>query len=625
MSKGNSIGTKRTRWLIASIVVCLLAAACAVEPSGGPGGANGSAAPASRRAEPGGASAAADYERLAASAAVEARAGYWIAAAKAHLDAHELGAARRALTAATATATASEHAEITVLEAELTLVQGDPNSALATLATIPGGGEIALQTEIARVRGRALFALGRYEDAVRVLVDREVWLDTGPEILANQALIWQGLTSYPNDTPPPPTGDSIVDGWLALAPIAAANTDSATLKSALITWREHFPDHPAAGAYLADLLATRRGPQDFPSQIALLLPLGSAQRAAAAALRDGFITGYLADGRPQVEIRVYDTTQLGAGEAYLRAQLEGADFIVGPLLRPEVEQIAQQVGFVPTLALNFLPDGASGGPSFFQFGLLPEDEAREIARHAAARGATTALALVPGDALGRRLLASFQSEFEALGGRVLAVASYDPGGRDFSQPITSLLNLGASTQRYRRLAANLGVSLQFEPRRRTDADMLFVAASAATGRLIAPQLRFYYAGDIPTYATSNIYEPSDTRADNDLNGLYFADAPWLLEPGGEGAELQHALTSYWPQRSQWVRLFGMGFDAYSLIGKLFAHPTTLSMNGVSGELEMDAAQQIHRRLPLAQFRDGRPVAVEDSPPPETPLGLAQRE
>jgi uncharacterized protein len=567
------------------------------------------------------AAAAALYERLARSSAPSARSGYLITAARLHIASSELAAARRALTAAAETATVSEHSEMTALNAEIDLGQGNPEASLDALATIPDTSDLSLLAAIASTRGRALFALGRFEEAVRVLTEREVWLNTGPEILANQELIWNGLARYPAGSAPAPTGDRIVDGWLALAPIASAASDPAALKRALIEWRERFPEHPAAGGFLADLLATRRGAQDFPSEIALLLPLSSAQQAAAAAIRDGFVAAYLQDGPRDVRISVYDTALLGGSEAYLKAQLEGADFIVGPLLRPDVEQVAQQVGFVPTLALNFLPSESPAGRSFFQFALSPEDEAREVAQHAAARGAATALALVPSNELGRRLLASFRSEFEQLGGKILAVGTYDPGARDFSLPITTLLNLDGSTQRYQRLAANLRMPLEFEPRRRADADMLFLAASPSVGRLIAPQLRFYYAGDIPTYATSDIYETGNASADNDLNGLYFPDASWLLDSDGDSTRLKQAVRNYWPQRSQWLRFFGMGFDAYKLIPMLYRQTPATVMQGLSGELELDAAGQVHRRLPLAQFRDGRPVEIEAEPP----LGFARRE
>src|SRR5690606_22805384 len=199
-------------------------------------------------------------------------------------------------------------------------------------------------------------------------------------------------------------------------------------------------------------------------------------------------------------IRVYDTGALGGREAYVTAQLEGADFIVGPLLRPEVEQVIEQGNLVPTLALNFAETDTSALRSFYQFALWPEDEAEAVARRAYASGARTAVALVPSNDYGYRLLNGFRQAFEELGGEFLGFNGYDTGAQDFSGPIESLLNIDRSQQRRTRLVANLNVGISFEPRRRQDVDMIFLGADRATGRLLVPALNFHFAGDIPTYA-----------------------------------------------------------------------------------------------------------------------------
>ena len=214
---------------------------------------------------------------------------------------------------------------------------------------------------------------------------------------------------------------------------------------------------------------------------------------------------------------MYDTAQ-GSEQAYLKAQLDGADFIVGPLLRPEVDQIIGQAGFVPTLALNFATRQGTFMRGFYQFALAPEDEARTIAATAAVAGARTALAFVPGNARGTQIGDTFRAEFEARGGQLVDSGTYDPALQDFSKPIAALLNVTRSDQRYRRLAANLGEALQFEPRRRQDVDMIFLVADARTARLLMPQLRFYSAGDVPAYATADIFDPASTQRDSDLNG-----------------------------------------------------------------------------------------------------------
>ncbi|HEX5421728.1 MAG TPA: penicillin-binding protein activator, partial [Gammaproteobacteria bacterium] len=355
-------------------------------------------------------------------------------------------------------------------------------------------------------------------------------------------------------------------------------------------------------------------------------------RAAALAFRDGFLAERFSDANGgKTAVRVYDAAALGAVQAYERAQLEGADFIVGPLLKTAVEEIVPKAGLVPTLALNFVQDQteSAGEPfpeGFYQFALWPEDEAREVAEQAAAAGAKTAVVLYPSTAdpstdRGNRVMRSFKTEFEALGGRVLGTMSYAPGVQDFSTPIEVLLNLDRSDRRFQRLQANLGLPMEFEPRRRRDVDMIFIGADRTNGLLLAPALRFHFAGDIPTYATSVIYEPGAAGSDNDLDGIYFPDAPWLVTPTAESTKLRSTLQSYWPARAvSDVQFYAMGADAYRLVDALYSKTEKWPLAGASGELVLDQIGRIHRDMPLAQFQNGQPVAVKTEAPSQQLAG-----
>ena len=350
------------------------------------------------------------------------------------------------------------------------------------------------------------------------------------------------------------------------------------------------------------------------TRVALLLPLTGPQRQAAIAIQDGFLAAHLSrsetGGRGRPALHIYDTGLLGAREAYLAARDDGAEFIVGPLLKPELDAIMDSAGPAPTLALNTLEDGRSAA-NLYQFALAPEDEASQVARHAATNGASNAVALIPRNDWGNRVLGSFRTELEALGGQLLQIRTYDPAGQDFSSAITTVLNIDRSDRRRQQLGADLGIPLEFESRRRQDIDVIFVAADAGVGRLLAPQLRFWFAGDIPTYATSAIYESS--RQNGDLNGLLFADTPWVLQADVAPPTLAPTLHRYWPQRTsaQWTRFYGFGFDAFRLMFALHENPNTLSsFPALSGVLSLEATGRVRRELPLAQFRDGVPVAVE---------------
>jgi uncharacterized protein len=506
-----------------------------------------------------------------------------------------------------------------VERARQALRDGRAEDALSLLATLRDPTPVPIAIDAAAVRGQALFRVGRPAEAVTALVERELWLERSADIIANQRLIWDGLALTRMPEPPPRTGDPVVDGWLALAPLAATpGTTDIEMRQLLAAWRGRYVNHPAAAGVLAEYFVIERPPTGaFPRQIALLLPLSSAQRSAALAIRDGFLAAHLGNrDAAGTSIRLYDTAASGSQDAYWRAQQEGADFIVGPLFRSDVDETVAQAGLVPTLALNFTQRDLGFMPGFFQFALAPEDEARAIARHAIANGARHAAALVPitpGNDRADRILAEFRSELEARGGRLLVFDRYEPTASDFSAQVTALLNINHSNQRRTRLQANLGTQLQFEPRLRQDVDFILLVADARTGRLLAPQLRFHDAGDIPTYAISDIYEPGERASESDLNGILFADLPWVLAPDSESAALKRELESYWPQRSAGglTRFYAMGHDAYRLVAPLYDWTGGFApIAGMSGRLVVDESGRIRRALPVAQFRNGRPVAID---------------
>ena len=557
------------------------------------------------------------YTQLINASSGSAQSRFLTDGARVLIELGNYGSARRWLVRARDAATPVQEQHVLVLLAEVDISEGRPDAALETLELIARPGSDELIIAVAAARGRALFGLGRIEEAVSILVERELWLNESTQILENHRLIWAGLVGQAPDAQLEPTGEPVIDGWLDLQPIAATSrANPFGLREGLLQWRQTHPDHPAARTFLLELLAESRLSQSYPAQIAVLLPFSSVQQSVARAIRDGFMAAHLSGSGTTPEgvsttLKFYDTTLLGPEEAYLRAQIDGADFVVGPLLKPELEEVIGSAGFIPTLALNSIENERPVPSNLYQFALAPEDEAREVARHAVANGAVNAVALIQNSEWGLRLLASFRSELESLGGQLLQFRGYDSGSQDFSLAITTLLNIERSNQRRQRLAANLGTPLEFEPRRRQDVDVIFVAADASAGRLLVPQLRFHYAGDIPTYATSAVHESH--ASDSDLNGVFFPDTPWVLLEDDATLELKTSLETYWPQRTSppWTRFYGFGFDAYRLVPLLYNQPEGFSsVSALSGELSLGEDGRVRRRLPFAQFRNGRPLPIE---------------
>ena len=507
-------------------------------------------------------------------------------------------------------------------QAALALWDGNPDEALARLDSLSNQALPArYRSRLEALRADAWFQKDDPNRAVEIYTHRESWIDGQQRIELNRKRLWAGLRVSNAEslrTGAEAATDPVVRGWLLLGALAASTGQQGIgWSTGVARWRDLHGDHPAT-VILSDMQVPDGISLDYPARIALLLPLSGRNAGAGSALRNGFFGAYFsaAPGLDQDQsIRVYDIATGNARDTYQQAIAEGAEFVVGPLLRPTVAELAGELVLpVPVLALNYLPDNRQAPPGLYQFALAPEDEAASVATRAIADGHHRALALVPNNDWGRRVMTSFASVFEAAGGRVLDYRSYQPSSQDFSIDIEGLMALSQSVQRYQRLRANIGGPLQFDPRRRQDADFVFLAADANAGRLMKSQLKFHYAGDLPVYSTSFIYS-MDGRSDADLNGVMFADTPWIVSPHAWIADLPGLYQEFWPEERRLGRLHAMGYDAYQLIGELHAARTgpMNEIDGATGTLYMDEEGRIHRRLAWARFERGEPVAVPAAP------------
>ena len=405
------------------------------------------------------------------------------------------------------------------------------------------------------------------------------------------------------------TEQTLLNAQLALArgqPQEALRLLNAIAVPAAAEQAARYRELQASATALAGQPGTAR-PAVVGPHIALLLPVTGRAAVAAISVRDGFMTAYYQlPPKERPRVLIYDTGAQSVADALTQALGAGADIVVGPLTREEVTAAADFPGLrVPVLALNFLPPEHVPPPQFYQYALSPEDEARLVARRVLEEHHRRGVALAPAGEWGTRVLAAFRQELQAGGGDLLATAQIESGHTDYSSAITEVLRISDSNARFHRLESILGTKLQFEPRRRNDIEFIFAPAPANLERLLRPQLRFHFAGDIPTYATSDAFEP-DVRANEDLEGLIFPDMPWML--GGDLADAVRAATrAAWPAGGPYRgRLFAFGFDSFRLMQAL-RHPGVngaISVAGLTGRLSLDAQRHVRRELGWAQLHEG---------------------
>lgn len=505
-----------------------------------------------------------------------------------------------------------------VLQAELALLRDQPTEALQLLPPPWQTQNPQLAVWIEQARARVLFRLDDPVKAVGTLVEAERLLGSAQTQEANRELIWNGLANAHLDLgiySRLGEADPVTAGWIELAMISRSVWLEAGARAATISdWRQRYTGHPGQ-FWLARINEERRQALAEFRTVALLLPLQGAIASAAESVRDGFMAAWYGSGEQRPDVRIYDSgeTTDSLQSAYQRALDDGAEFIIGPLRKNDVSHLAaQEQPGVPILALNYLDDHETAPFNLFQWGLAPEDEARQAAERAITDHLRHAVALVPNNNWGDRVVDAFSRRLQELGGQVLEIQRYENSTRDYSTEIKALMNLDDSAARHATMRAMLGETPKFEPRRRADVDMIFVAARGQQARSIRPQLKFHRAGDLPIYATALVYD-GQPEASRELDGIRFCDMPWMLENDGHWAPVRRQLEQQFADRHRaFPRLFVLGYDAYNLVRLIRSGQlqTGMYLPAASGNLNLHQDGVISRSLTCATLENGQPKVLD---------------
>ncbi|MDH5710431.1 MAG: penicillin-binding protein activator [Gammaproteobacteria bacterium] len=555
------------------------------------------------------------YIKLASVSTGETQQKYLIKAAELLYQSGDIASAQAQLESIRSDEAAdSRHIQIQLLAAKIALANHNPAQAIDLL---PKQKRMTTDQfiEVGEVRADASIAMGYYTAAIQSRVSIDPYYQSNDQRAVNHTAIWSALNSLPTTVLKElKSKDSSLLGWFELARIIrSAQISNKELENKILDWGTTFPHHPVSNTFITQLLDSLQQPLTSENNIAVLLPLQGPYKVVADAIRSGFLSAYYADTNQynKPRIRFYDTATKDTDfiTLYETAVSDGADYIVGPFDKTMINQLMQlqQAGStlqVPVLTLNYAEDGSVKVNNLYQFGLLPEDEARQVAELAIRQNRNTAAILVPDTPWGQRLKDAFQQRYAELGGSILSTQFFDEKSGDYSQPIKQLLNLQYSNQRHKDLEHQLGVELKFSPYRRQDIDMIFLAATHRSARSIMPAFKFHHAGDLPVYSTSHVYTGIEDRsADLDLNGLTFCDLPWTLIGDNK---LNQSFNKNWPEQQNYTRLFALGIDSYHLLYNLqpLSRYNYARFAGQTGNIYMDENNRLHRDLLWAKFRKG---------------------
>jgi outer membrane PBP1 activator LpoA protein len=511
-----------------------------------------------------------------------------------------------------------------LLLGEVALTQDKPFESIRALQSVSNPKEHSRnwQAHYAITLADSLAANNRLADAAVKRLEATALIEDYRIAEQQHEKAWQELLSSPVgaiELKRSRASEHNVLGWLDMAIIRHRYMRNASnMSTAMDEWSQIYPDHPA----IDYIDMSQMGSFDFaaasPKKIGLFVPMSGKLAPVGQLIRDGFMASYYeqANRAEAADIKVYDTNGIDMQTLYQRAFEEGVDFIVGPLLKGNMDELAAQASLpIPTLALNRL-DSSYVPNNFFQFGLPIEDEARQIARHAIQQGQDRAFVINADSSLGKRAVEAFTDEFEQLGGFVVKTANISHN-QNVKAAVMSMLGADQAEKRAKDLQNYLNVQIEASGQGSATADFIFMISKVEKARIIKPYLNYYYAYNLPVYATSAIYEGyTNPTRDNDLDGISFTDAPWMLGSTESIQDSRRKMTQLVPNSTNSLaRFFALGHDAFLIIPQLteFTQNPEHSVQGLSGNLSMDSYGRFVRQLSWGLFRGGKMVPIVEKP------------
>ncbi|MGR5095844.1 penicillin-binding protein activator [Vibrio maritimus] len=517
--------------------------------------------------------------------------------------------------------TTIQQAEWQLARAELNLAQGKAQDAYLQL-NFPIEWPLAQQQwqRYYQLRAQSLAAMGDYFEASRELIAMSGFALRDQQEAIN-ADIWNNLNQYSAQdlsTLVAEPKEEVLDGWLQLATYMKAMGGSLPqLQNTLQNWLTENPTHPAAVYTPQSIYDILNLEISSPHSTALLLPLSGKYAKQAALVRDGFMMAMMDDEvrDPEAIFTVIDTNEATPSDIKAKLVANGVDFIVGPLVKENVEKLqqAQQNSEtpIPALALN-IPNDIEPSQMMCYLTLSPEQEVAQAAQHLAKNDYSFPLIIAPQGNLGNRVAKAFEEEWAKVSDNKVAVAQY-ANRAQLQKTINNVFGLQESQQRIAQMEALTGMKLENQPRSRRDIDSVYIVANNADLTLIKPFIEVAINPDAPQpklFADSHSH--SEKRQYEDLTGVVYSDIPLLVN---EDSELDAQMNKFWPKSSNAEkRLQALGMDAYTLTKELpqLKAVEGYSVDGQTGVLTLDQSCIVQRQISWGVYGETKPAAEQEA-------------
>lgn len=471
--------------------------------------------------------------------------------------------------------------EYSLLSSQLAALQGNDAVALDLLKNLPQA-QLSQSQLLRFYQTQAKIANNRKdvleEVRARALIDN--YLTDNQRRQENNDQIWQLLRNANRgmiEKASAGAGELSLAGWLSLVQRYNSNMNNpASLPQVIENWKAEYPSHTANSLMPSELKEVSSFQQTQLNGVALFLPMSGDASALGELIKRGFDD---AKGTDSIPVKIYDTDNKTIEELLTEAKNDGAQTIIGPLLKPRIDEMlaSAQIGNINVLALNST-ENARAIPKVCYYGLSPEAEAKSAAERFFRDGLSHAAISAPQSDFGQRSSDAFAQRWRQLTGKDVDV-------RYYNEPLDSVASLqnnpiGSGSGLY-----VLGTAEQ----------LLQIKQGIDSANL---------TGQFPIYSSSRSNSASnDEEFRTAMEGVKFSEIPLLADVDSEEYRKAGSLAN---NDFAMMRLYAMGSDAWSVANKFneFRQIPGYKVSGLTGVLSAGTNCNIEREMKWLQYRSG---------------------
>lgn len=363
--------------------------------------------------------------------------------------------------------------------------------------------------------------------------------------------------------------DPTLKGFVEYALIDTSTSSS--IKGRMLTeWQQKYPKHPlsnlaastiSAGSQSSDVVSmdTITGDAAYTSaslkegdRLAILLPLTGRFAANVGEPARLGILAALQDRNSKLKVTFYDTNRMTIEEIASSLVQNGTNFIIGPILKPEVDALLSTNIKLPSIVFN---QPSSARDNLFYFDLGPNYEGALAARKISSDRHSHPVVIAPESTRGQRAIQGFTAEWDANNPYGATICRYNTLNSMLSDLTTCPVNT---------------------------ADSIYM--NATSNEVIKAKEAIPH--NTPLYLTDRSFTGVNlSSSEVALTGSLMGDMPWLLTE----SELKQDLMATLPKADTQVqRIFATAYDSINLgfnLSRLMQDKHDV-LHGISGDLQI---------------------------------------